>query len=420
VLDYLAYGDPRVLRESSQDRLTQRYTGKEYDALMRFHYFGARYFDSELGIWITPDPLGQFHNPYTNGSDPVRLEDRDGQFLFVVVIIGVVVGAYLGGSAANGTFDPTKWDYKSADTWIGLGVGGLLGGLSGGALAGGAALGTGTILGGALYGAGLGGGAAYAWSAVGQTQSGQFDVGGLFKAWGLGAAVGAASGAAGVLGGGGNWFTKSLLNSGLETAKALMNGDNLWKAAAVGFAIGVFNNTGGFQLATTGWAGRLGFQGIATAGASIGRNWAAGRDLFSKVNIGFGPINFVVGTQATLQDQLSANYYNLALNGLGFANLIAGGDVRWSWSNQTFSYSGGLLNPLSFGFNGHTGLGVLLGWGTAGNALGSANEAHELVHLWQSRAYGIDQFFTLWAVSGGPDRSWPGGDYYEHQADTGY
>jgi hypothetical protein len=191
----------------------------------------------------------------------------------------------------------------------------------------------------------------------------------------------------------------------------------------VGFLSGVFINTGGFKLATTGWAGRLAFQGIATAGTSIGRNWVAGRDLLSKVNVGFGPVNFVVGKDATLQDQLSANYYNLALNGLGFANLLAGGDVRWSWSNQTFSYSGGVFNLSSF--RGATGLGVLYGWGGMGNPLGSPLAAHEMMHVWQSRAYGVDQFFALWALSGGDSYSKYNasnnpGNYFEDQADNGW
>jgi hypothetical protein len=43
-----------------------------------------------------------------------------------------VVGAYIGGSSANGTFNPGKWDYSSSSTWVGMGTGALIGGLSGG------------------------------------------------------------------------------------------------------------------------------------------------------------------------------------------------------------------------------------------------------------------------------------------------
>jgi hypothetical protein len=244
----------------------------------------------------------------------------------------------------------------------------------------------------------------------------------MFKAWGLGTLIGGATGAVGSLGSGplgssGTWFTKALLNSGFEAAKAYVMGDDPWKAAALGFAVGVFNNTGGFQLAKLGLPGKLLFQSIATAGTSIGRNWVAGRDLFSKVNIGFGPVNFVVGKDATLMDQLSANTLNLALNGFGFANLMAGGDVRWSWDNLTFGYSGGWLNSLS-SFSGGTGLGVVYGW-NMGNPIGSAIESHEMHHIWQSRAYGVENFLALWALSGGPKYG-SNGNYFENQADTGY
>jgi hypothetical protein len=38
---------------------------------------------------------------------------------------------YLGGSVANNSFNPGQWDFSSANTYIGMGVGGLLGGFGG-------------------------------------------------------------------------------------------------------------------------------------------------------------------------------------------------------------------------------------------------------------------------------------------------
>jgi hypothetical protein len=38
-----------------------------------------------------------------------------------------LAGAYLGGASANGTLNPTKWDYNSPTTWVGIGTGALMG-----------------------------------------------------------------------------------------------------------------------------------------------------------------------------------------------------------------------------------------------------------------------------------------------------
>ena len=44
------------------------------------NYFGARYFDPFFGLWMTPDPAGQYANPYTYGGDPVNFIDPTGLF----------------------------------------------------------------------------------------------------------------------------------------------------------------------------------------------------------------------------------------------------------------------------------------------------------------------------------------------------
>ncbi|MDR1022401.1 MAG: hypothetical protein LBL94_03895 [Prevotellaceae bacterium] len=32
----------------------------------------------------------------------------------------------IGGSAANNTLDPTEWNWDSKDTWVGMGIGGVV------------------------------------------------------------------------------------------------------------------------------------------------------------------------------------------------------------------------------------------------------------------------------------------------------
>jgi hypothetical protein len=158
-----------------------------------WNLIGARFYDPMLGMWLMPDPKGQFSNPYTQGGDQVNFVDPDKEFIIAAIIIGAVVGAYLGGAAANGDFNPLDWDYSDGDTWIGMGVGAVLGGASGGAIAGGLALGR--VGGAALLGGGIGSGVGLLVEGSRQAYTGQSSLGNFAAAWGAGAVVGAASGA---------------------------------------------------------------------------------------------------------------------------------------------------------------------------------------------------------------------------------
>lgn len=51
----------------------RRWQSKEFDGEHGKYYFGARYFDPFFGIWASPDPAGQYMNPYTFGGDPVKI-----------------------------------------------------------------------------------------------------------------------------------------------------------------------------------------------------------------------------------------------------------------------------------------------------------------------------------------------------------
>lgn len=49
---------------SSADKVTENFTGKEKDDEIELNYFGARYLDPMLGMWISVDPARQFASPY--------------------------------------------------------------------------------------------------------------------------------------------------------------------------------------------------------------------------------------------------------------------------------------------------------------------------------------------------------------------
>jgi rhs family protein len=44
--------------------------------------------------------------------------DEKGEFIITALIVGAIIGAYIGGSQANGTYNPFKWDFNNVDTWV--------------------------------------------------------------------------------------------------------------------------------------------------------------------------------------------------------------------------------------------------------------------------------------------------------------
>lgn len=65
--DYFPYGKQVHLTADSRQPITETFTGKELDDEIGLYYFGARYYDANLGLWMSPDPKRQFHSPYSYG-----------------------------------------------------------------------------------------------------------------------------------------------------------------------------------------------------------------------------------------------------------------------------------------------------------------------------------------------------------------
>jgi RHS repeat-associated protein len=91
VNDYLAYGDRRKLKDNGDaERITPNFTGKEYEDLYGLYYFGARWYDAELGLWLSPDPAHDGVNPYGYvGGDPTNFIDPFGLFK---IGLGITIG----------------------------------------------------------------------------------------------------------------------------------------------------------------------------------------------------------------------------------------------------------------------------------------------------------------------------------------
>ena len=79
--DYRSFGEQVTLTSPSTGKVTENFTGKERDDETQLNYFGARYLDPMLGMWISVDPKRQFVSPYLyagTGYNPVNIIDPDG------------------------------------------------------------------------------------------------------------------------------------------------------------------------------------------------------------------------------------------------------------------------------------------------------------------------------------------------------
>ena len=126
------------------------YRGYYYDKETGLYYVSSRYYDPEIGRWISPEPnvyAGAFdsgsglvgYNVYAYcANNPVNFSDPTGEFILTALIVGAVAGAVIGG-AIGGTVA-----YNSAKSsglegsdlfWAtagGVGKGALIGGVAGG------------------------------------------------------------------------------------------------------------------------------------------------------------------------------------------------------------------------------------------------------------------------------------------------
>ncbi len=84
---YAPYGKMvEELASSGEKDVREKFTGKEYDSDgsgnggtgIGLFYFGARYYDPDIGIWTSTDPVEQFWNLYGYVGNPIRFTDPDG------------------------------------------------------------------------------------------------------------------------------------------------------------------------------------------------------------------------------------------------------------------------------------------------------------------------------------------------------
>ena len=103
-LQYKPFGGDYIDQQDPNAEYSERFrfTGKERDAETGYDYFGARYYSSSLGIWLSVDPMSDKYpslSPYVYCADnPMRLVDPDGRN--PVFFIARKVAAYYGTAMA--------------------------------------------------------------------------------------------------------------------------------------------------------------------------------------------------------------------------------------------------------------------------------------------------------------------------------
>jgi RHS repeat-associated protein len=114
--EYLPYGEPFIDQRSTTWSSRYTFSGKERDSETGYSYFGARYYHSDLSIWLSVDPLSDKYpnlTPYAYcANNPVILVDPDGRFPFWAVVGAVV-------EYGSQVYDNYKSGKSGYDAWVG-------------------------------------------------------------------------------------------------------------------------------------------------------------------------------------------------------------------------------------------------------------------------------------------------------------
>ncbi|MDE7397457.1 MAG: RHS repeat-associated core domain-containing protein, partial [Muribaculum sp.] len=128
-IEYIPFGEVFLDRRSGDSWSTPYlFNGKEYDEETGLYYYGARYYDPRLSLWLSPD---RYQEKYPNistyayaANSPVRYIDERGDSVAVLNL-----GSGLGHSALLIQREDGQWQYFSMNgTDIYENTDGLLGG----------------------------------------------------------------------------------------------------------------------------------------------------------------------------------------------------------------------------------------------------------------------------------------------------
>ncbi|MBO4588168.1 MAG: RHS repeat-associated core domain-containing protein [Bacteroidales bacterium] len=81
-MQYLPYVETKLDQRTSSYHERYTFSGKEKDSETGYHYFGARYYNSDLSLWLSVDPMSDKYpslSPYNYCAwNPMKIVDPDG------------------------------------------------------------------------------------------------------------------------------------------------------------------------------------------------------------------------------------------------------------------------------------------------------------------------------------------------------
>ena len=85
---YLPYGELLVDEHSSSEDLPYKFNGKQFDEETGLYYYGARYMDPKISMWLGVDPLMEKY-PNVTGycytmDNPIKFIDPNGKETYVI------------------------------------------------------------------------------------------------------------------------------------------------------------------------------------------------------------------------------------------------------------------------------------------------------------------------------------------------
>ena len=140
-IEYFPSGETFVENHRNSNYSPYKFNGKELDAETGYYYYGARYYNPRISLWLNVDPLSESYLLYQDYDDilnsktlnsygytyqnPIKYTDYEGG-LPIPVITGLIGGAINVGINIWVQSKEGKLDFSSGKTWgrIGLAAGG--------------------------------------------------------------------------------------------------------------------------------------------------------------------------------------------------------------------------------------------------------------------------------------------------------
>ena len=118
-LHYLPYGEDLVNQQHTAVGAMYTFSAKEKDAETGYSYFGSRYYNSDLSIWLSVDPMADKYPSMSSyvycADNPVKLVDPNGEE--IVLFVNKTKYTYNGKDFVDGngnvaTFSKNSFEYR--------------------------------------------------------------------------------------------------------------------------------------------------------------------------------------------------------------------------------------------------------------------------------------------------------------------